>query len=1130
MHSNFIHLRTHSSYSLSEGAMKVDELVKLCKKNKMPALALTDTGNLFCALEFASKCIKGGVQPIPACLTDFNAKLNKSYMATTLDKIVLIAKNKEGFKNLLHLVSSSYLNCDNDGHFVDIDYLSQHSQGLIAFTGGYDSTLYRLLKDSNKSAALKHLDKLTVIFGDRLYIELIRRGIDQDKKLEKTLIELALEKNIPLVASNDVYFSDPSMHEAHDALLCISDGRYIAEKERRRSNKENYFKTPEQMEELFRDIPEAIENTINIAKRCSYIVEDNPPMLPVFDVDEETKLRQQSKDGLELRLQNFEGDKKPYYDRLDYELGVILDMKFPGYFLIVSDFIKWSKRNGIPVGPGRGSGAGSVVAWSLQITDLDPLKFGLIFERFLNPERVSMPDFDIDFCQDRRDEVISYVQSKYGDDRVAQIITFGKLQARAVIRDVGRVMQMSYSHVDKISKMVPFNPTNPVTLSQAIEIEPLLQNERDTNPEVAKLLSMALKLEGLHRHASTHAAGIVIADRKLEEIVPLYKDQKSEMMVVQYSMKYAEMAGLVKFDFLGLKTLTMIANACKLIKQKNVDINIDKLPLDDKNTYELLSKGNSIGVFQFESSGMRDSLRKLRPDAIEDLMALGALYRPGPMDNISTFIACKHGLQKPDYIHPKLEDMLKETFGVIIYQEQVLQVAQILAGYSLGAADLLRRAMGKKIKKEMDDQRALFVQGAVNNGVKKEQASVIFDVVAKFAGYGFNRAHAASYAIISYQTAYLKANHPLEFLTASMNLDINDTDKINIFVQEASKMGIEILSPSINDSEACFKIEENAIRYGLGALKSVGVAAMEDMVEERNENEGFSDVFDFVSRCNSKVVNKRQLESLIKSGAFDKLSANRKQLFDSVDILSSLSASVNRDKDSNQISLFGSGQTDARAKPHLCQTADWENSDKLNFEYESFGFYLHNHPLEAYQDALKIKKIHDSRYLQEKLKNGFSVVSLAGVVISNKKRVSPRGRFVSAVISDCNGNYEISVFDSDLLASCSELISTTTPLFIKAEARKDEGGIRLTAQTIMPLDDYLENLSSQIVVWLKDIETVDNLRKMCQCYGEGKTRLKINVMVEGQIVEIKLNQQYAIPASKVSEIQALDGIIKLEVY
>jgi DNA polymerase III subunit alpha len=830
----FIHLRNHSNYSLCNGTIMVADLVKLAKQNKMPAVAICDSGNLFGALEFSSACKKSGIQPIIACeaLIDIEESkaINRSHLdaINSLKKIVLIAKTETGYLNLMALVSNSFTGKSNNlPEHITFRQLEEKSSGLIILSAGFEGFLSGLLIGNQDKKAEEIALKFSQLFKDDFYIEISRHKNPDENKIEKKLIDLAYKTNIGLVATNDNYFDDPEMFEAQDILSCIGTGRYATETNRKKLTPEHYFKSSEEMKKLFADLPEAIENTVNIARKCHIMAYERTPTLPNFptsnNLSEAKQLSIEAKNGLNDRLKlKFELEEispeqqaeiiKEYNERLDYELKIINQMNFSGYFLIVSDFIIWSKKQQIPVGPGRGSGAGSIVAWSLQITDLDPIRFGLLFERFLNPERVSMPDFDIDFCQARRDEVISYVQQKYGKEMVAQIITFGKLQAKAVLKDVGRVLQMPYNQVDRICKLIPFNALEAVTLQKAIDMDKELQSAIEQDYQIKKLVDIALKLEGLNRHASTHAAGVVIGDKPLKEICALYLDDKSgSMPAVGYSMKYAEAAGLVKFDFLGLKTLTVIFDTVKLVNQiRGINLDINKIKLDDKLTFEMLSDGDSIGVFQIESSGMRSMLRQMQADKLEDIIALISLYRPGPMENIPTYIRRKLGQEEIAYPHPLLEPTLKETYGVIVYQEQVMEIARVLAGYSLGAADILRRAMGKKIKAEMGLQREIFVNGAIKNGVNASQAGEIFDLVDKFAGYGFNKSHAAAYALISYQTAYLKANFPVEFLTASINLEIDNSDKINIFLQVAKDHGIKILPPDINGSEAMFGVEKIA--------------------------------------------------------------------------------------------------------------------------------------------------------------------------------------------------------------------------------------------------------------------------------------------------------------------------------
>src|SRR5215468_6747177 len=857
----FVHLHVHSSYSLLEGALPIARLAELAKADRQPALALTDTDNMFGALEFSDKMAAAGIQPIVGCalavdFADQDAVLRAgSPQQLERPRIVLLAARESGYRSLMRLNSRAFLEtAPNEPPHLRLAWLEGETEGLIALTGGPGGPLDAAILAGQSHHAEVHCETLARLFGDRLYIELQRHGTTAERTAEPALVALAYERGIPLVASNEPFFARREDYEAHDALICIAEGRLLAETDRRQLTLEHRFKTRAEMTELFADLPKAVASTVEIAQRCSFRPRVQAPILPRFSVgregaavDEAAELRKRAEAGLERRLATHGvapgRTLEEYRERLAFELGVIEGMKYPGYFLIVSDFIQWAKSRRIPVGPGRGSGAGSLVAYALTITDLDPMRFGLLFERFLNPERVSMPDFDIDFCQNRRDEVIRYVQGKYGQDRVAQIITFGTLQARAAIRDVGRVLQMPYGQVEKLTKLVPQNPAAPVTLAAAIEGEPKLRAFRDEDPVVARAFDIAMRLEGLTRHASTHAAGIVIGDRPLSELVPLYRDPKSDMPVTQFNMKWVEPAGLVKFDFLGLKTLTVLDVAVKLLKQRDIDLDLSAIPLDDKKTYDLLSRAEAVGIFQLESQGMRRALLDMKPDRFEDIIALVALYRPGPMANIPTYCARKHELEQPEYIHPKLEPILKETFGVIVYQEQVMQAAQILAGYSLGEADLLRRAMGKKIRSEMQKQRSRFVSGCVERGIEHGQAEAIFELLARFADYGFNKSHAAAYALVAYQTAYMKANYPVEFMAATMTLDMGNTDKLSEFRAEAERLGVKVESPSVNRSGVDFEVAGSTIHYALAALKGVGRQAVEAIVEARNERP-FADLSD----------------------------------------------------------------------------------------------------------------------------------------------------------------------------------------------------------------------------------------------------------------------------------------------
>ena len=1155
MTGRFIHLRAHSAYSLLKGAIKIPDLITLTKNDKMPALALTDHDNLFGSLEFSEYAVKAGVQPIiglTLSLVPYGAEAGSSNQRQAPDQLLIYAANERGYQNLLKLASAQHVSpAQGTAPLIDYATLAAHHEGLIVLTGGIHGGFGKLLLNNRAADAMKLLLELQRTFGDRLYIELQRHQVAAEKQIERAQIDAALTHNIPLVATNSIYFATADMYEAHDALVCIAEGRYVTETDRPRFTPNHRFKTAEEMTLLFRDLPEAIANTRHIAQRCSIWAPSRSPILPGFHVtdaagvvlSESEALRVKAHDGLQERLKRHvftaemddaarEAAAKPYIDRLDFELDVIITMKFPGYFLIVSDFITWAKAQGIPVGPGRGSGAGSVVAWVLLITDLDPLRYGLIFERFLNPERVSMPDFDIDFCQERREEVIRYVRGKYGDDRVAQIITFGKLQARAVLRDVGRVLQMPYSQVDRICKLVPNNPAAPVTLQEAISQEPLLKQAADDDEMVAKLVALSLKLEGLYRHASTHAAGVVIGDRPLVDLTPLYCDPKSDMLVVQYSMKWAEAAGLVKFDFLGLRTLTILQKAVQILASQGIEIDLSTLPEGDKKTYALMTRGDTLGVFQFESAGMISALKSLKPDTIEDLIALGALYRPGPMDNIPAYIEVKHGRQKPDYLHPLLEPVLRETYGVIIYQEQVQKIAQVLAGYTLGSADLLRRAMGKKIKAEMDAQRAQFVGGAKERGVDGDQASGIFDLVAKFAGYGFNKSHAAAYAIIAYQTAYLKANYPVQFIAASMTFEAASTDKLSQFVGEAKKFNIAVLPPDINKSQVEFSVEKTqgdtpklAVRYALAAIKNVGAGAMAAIVAEREANGEFKSIDDFVRRVDGSVLNRRQLEHLVMAGCFDSLVPNRRQLYESMDSIIGATQAATQERASTQVSLFSDAISSAQFnRCDLKKLDEWPMAERLNRECSAIGFYLSAHPLDPYQFLLKKLGVTDSQMLQQPLKDR-QVLKLAGIVIANKVRTSPRGRWASTLFSDALGQFEVAIFDENLLNRHHEDLQTGKTLLLHVDVRISERGQRMIISKIELLDVLAGQFRTQaLTVKIEDIETLEQLKQTLGERRDRGARVELHIQVPGGMCKLKLAGAYNVAAPELLQLQAMRGI------
>jgi DNA polymerase-3 subunit alpha len=1156
-YAGFVHLRVHTAYSLSEGAIRIPELIKTCVEREMPAVAITDTDNLFGALEFCLAALNGGVQPIVGCQLSLTAEADRQRLAASTqpdrDTVVLLVQNETGYANLLKLISKSYLETgEMHRPQVAAAVLEFHSEGLICLCGGSQSPVGRLLASGQGEAAEKTLLALAAAFPGRLYLELSRLGDPVAEAIEEALIELAYQYDLPLVATNDAYFLDADMYEAHDALLCIADGNYVTQSSRRRSSPEYRLKTPDEMRVLFADLPEAVDNSVVIARRCAFMVETRAPILPPFSDDngrdEAEELHDQSFKGLEQRLQSSvftsdmdavtrEAAAKPYRKRLQYELKVIIEMGFAGYFLIVSEFIRWAKAHDIPVGPGRGSGAGSVAAWSLTITDLDPLQFGLLFERFLNPERVSMPDFDIDFCQNRRDEVIRHVQERYGRDRVAQIITFGKLQARAVLRDVGRVLDMPYSQVDRICKMVPNNPASPVTLRQAVDADPQFKAMIDGDESVKRLFDLSHRLEGLNRHASTHAAGVVIGDRPLDHLIPLYRDPRSDMPVSGFSMKYVEMAGLVKFDFLGLKTLTVLSTAVKLLAKAGVTVDLTRFPLDDAKTFEMLGRADTAGVFQLESAGMRDVLRKLRPDTFEDIIAVVALYRPGPMDNIPSYIRRKHGEEDVDYLYPSLEGILKETFGIMIYQEQVMQIAQELAGYSLGSADLLRRAMGKKIQSEMDEQRQAFVDGSVAKNVPQKQASYIFDLVAKFAGYGFNKSHAAAYALIAYQTAYFKAHYPVEFLAASMTLDINNTDKLNGFRQELQRLDISILPPDINKSEVTFGVErgtaaaggQGAIRYALAAIKNAGSAAMEAIIAEREKNGPFDDLANFARRVDPRHVNKRLIENLGRAGAFDKQESNRRRVCEAAELIMRHANAAASDRDSNQLGLFNGASAEPPAIM-LSAGPDWSPVDRLKEEFDAIGFYLSAHPLDAFAPSLRREGVQS--FAQVQASGQSKAVKLAGTVISRKERTSRNGgRFAWLQMSDGSGMYEVMVF-SELLAVCCDFLDAGMSLAIKASAQFEGNAIRLTAHQIEPLERLAARSAAGLKVYM---DTTDGLASLHLALTGGNVDGRRNgglVKVISRLdavteVEIDLPGRYVISPEIMKAVKAIPGIAEV---
>jgi DNA polymerase-3 subunit alpha len=1157
--AGFVHLHVHSAYSLLKGSIKIQKLGELAKADRQPALALTDTDNMFGALEFSDKMAGYGIQPIIGCelAVDFGDQDPNARNAAAAGpaRMVLLAARETGYRNLMRLNSRAFLETPvHQTPHVKFDWLIDHVDGLIALTGGPEGPIALAINGDMAPVAAHRFDRLAQLFGDRLYVELQRHGVDKERRSEGALIELAYAKGVPLVATNEPYFATADDYEANDALLCIAGSRLVADTDRDQLTPDHRFKTRAEMAVLFADLPEALASTIEIAERCAFRPLTRKPILPRFTVgagagaagaanDEAAELRRQAEEGLDRRLKVHglaQGmTDEDYRARLAFEIDVITRMNYAGYFLIVADFIQWAKAHGIPVGPGRGSGAGSLVAYALTITDLDPIRFGLLFERFLNPERVSMPDFDIDFCQDGRDQVIDYVQKRYGRDQVAQIITFGTLQARGVLRDVGRVLQMPYGQVDKLTKLVPQNPAAPVTLAAAIASEPKLQAFRDEDPVVARAFDIAQRLEGLTRHASTHAAGIVIGDRPLSELVPLYRDPKSDMPVTQFNMKWVEPAGLVKFDFLGLKTLTVLDLAVKLLKQRGVELDLATLPLDDAPSYQMLARGDVVGVFQVESQGMRRALVDMRPDRFEDIIALVALYRPGPMANIPTYCARKHGDEEPEYLHPMLEPILKETFGVIIYQEQVMQIAQVMAGYSLGEADLLRRAMGKKIRAEMEKQRKRFIEGAVKNAISKDQADTIFELLAKFADYGFNKSHAAAYALVSYHTAYMKAHHPVEFLAASMTLDINNTDKLSEFRAEAQRLGIKVEAPSVNRSGATFEVGDRTIYYALAGLKGVGAQAVELIVEARKASL-FTSLADFASRVNPRAINKRVIESLAAAGAFDSLDSNRARVFAGAEAILAACQRSHEAATVGQNDMFG-GAADAPTIV-LPQIEPWLPAERLRREYDAIGFFLSGHPLDDYAVALKRLRVQSWSEFSRAVKTGATAGKVAATVVSRMERRTKTGNKMGIIgLSDPTGHFEAVLF-SEGLAQYRDTLEPGAAVLLQLGAELQGDDVRARVLHAEPLDAAAAKTQKGLRIFLRDTAPLDSIVRRLQgpdgmpqggvavpkaANGEGDVSLVLMLDLETE-VEMKLPGRFKVSPQIAGAIKAVSGVVDVQ--
>ncbi len=1144
----FVPLRVFSAYTMLDGAIEPKKFGEIAKKRDFPAIAITDRNGLYGGMAFTDGCIKSGVQPIIGTMLGI-LRPGSSGPTAQFDWLALYAQDETGYDNLCALVSAAHLDrpLEHLPH-VSLDFLGGHCEGLIALTAAGEGAVTRLLAEEQVEAAHAYLDRLQTCFEGRLYIELARRGLEVEERAEDTLVDLAYARDLPLVATNPACYADPGFHDAHDAMLCIAHGEYVENDDRIKGAPNNWIKSGKMMQEAFADLPEALTNTLVIAQRCSIAPPKRAPILPSLAGDlqgEVEQLRRDARAGLDRRISAYktlsDEDRKTYDDRLDFEINVIVGMGFPGYFLIVADFIKWAKDNDIPVGPGRGSGAGSVVAWALTITDLDPLKLGLLFERFLNPERVSMPDFDIDFCETRRGEVIRYVQQKYGRDHVAQIITFGKLKARAVLRDTGRVLQMPYGQVDRLCKLVPNHPTDPWPLPRALKGISDLRREYDTNAEVKKLFDLAMQLEGLPRHSSTHAAGVVIGDRPLAHLVPLYRDPRSDMPVTQFDMKYVEVAGLVKFDFLGLKTLSVLQKAVQMLAKRDIAVDLETLTWDDPKVYELLQRGETVGVFQLESEGMRRTLAAVKPTSFGDIIALVSLYRPGPMDNIPSFGARKNGKETIEYPHPLLKDILAETYGIIVYQEQVMQAAQVLAGYSLGDADLLRRAMGKKIQAEMDVQRTRFVKGAAKNDIDDGKANQLFDLIDKFAGYGFNKSHAAAYALLAYQTAWMKTHYPHEFFAASMCFDMHQTDKLNIFVDDMRKLDIACEPPCINRSQAEFSVERGdngyAVRYALAGLKNVGEKAMGQIVAERDAHGWFASLDDMAGRIDPSMLNKRALENLAAAGAFDRLNPDRGGIHARADMILAVAADAHGSRISGQGGLFGGEDDSAGQTMRIACDASWSVGEKMAHEKDAFGFYFAAHPVEQYHaiananGARTHASIMDSGGAQGHQAGSRRPAVMAALVESVQRRKTKRGRdFIMADLSDQSGQFSASCFEEHMAESLAEFArdSACVLLNVELDTQSDDQPPRITIRSAQPLEGLKGSSKMRLDLDISDASAFPQLAMAMESREKGRGDIYARLIVDGEMqAHMKLCSGTALDSEFADGLQGIEGLANI---
>ncbi len=1110
-YNQFNHLKIHSQYSICEGAAKISELAEFCKKNRVLSIGISDTSNLCGALEFSENLSKSGTQPI------IGTQINFKY-AGELGLLPLIAKSEKGYKSIIELSSKSFLDSDNLSlPHCSIEDLLKIGKDIIVLTGSVNGLIGKLF-DKGKYSEIEEIYKsLNKTFINNFYIEIQRHNDENEKNFENFNLKKSKKLEIPIIATNEVFYIDKNMHEAHDALTCIGNKTYISEKNRIKYSNQHYFKSDEEMKKLFSDLPEALENNYNIIFKCNFRPIYSKPVLPnissekggnadeILIKDSLNGLKEKFLQNFQISHEEFENDEKflMYKKRLDHELKIIVEMKYSSYFLIVSDYIKWAKSNNIPVGPGRGSGAGSLVAWCLSITDIDPIKFNLIFERFLNPDRISMPDFDIDFCEEKRDLVFDYLTKKYKDS-VAHIITFGKLKARMVIRDVGRVLGLPYGFVDSISKMIPFDPSRPQSLIECINNEPRLVKLIKDDTRVKKLTDLSLKLEGLNRNFATHAAGVVIADKKLTDSIPLYKDSSTDLLLpsTQFDMYSAENAGLIKFDFLGLKTLTVINKTEKLVNKNEEKFSINKINYEDQKVFNLLSSGYTVGLFQLESSGMREALMQMKPNHIEDIIALVALYRPGPMANIPTYNDCKHGRQKPDYLHTKLEEILKPTYGVIIYQEQVMQIAQKLSGFTAGEADILRRAMGKKKRAELEKQKLRFIDGALKNGIQKEVAASIFLKIEPFAEYGFNKSHAAAYAIIAYQTAFLKTYYPNEFFSASMTMDISNQNKLAEFYEELKRMKINIVRPDINKCFADFRTDKENFYYALGGVKNVGFEAVSNIVNERLKNGEFKSINDFINRVNPKDINKLQLEGMVKAGAFDKLNENRQAIFNSIPKIILKSKNIFENKSANQIDLFASN--DVQDIEIIEKINDWQFEERLKKEFESIGFFISGHPLNQFKEIFDDYNIVSFNNFNNE-KNNIEI-NIAGTVLKIQEKKTQKGNSYAIIkLTDLSSVFELFIF-SDLLESSREILNEGNSLILtinKNTSDENNRFKRINVRKIASLKNLFNKPISNIEIFIKDKKSIDKIEKILSKNGNTEVKIKIKDEKKKYIINLK---------------------------